>query len=335
MSATEPTESWVSLLPLLPSPSVLYVLYECLLVGDPVIVLGQNPQHVSAMCTALLDLIRPVPFAGTVRPYIPMQSTGLNGDGALFDPSNNISFIAGITNPFLLQRYSNATATSIPYILALSTPPSSSNNNATPSAGHESKLSHLSPSRSFRNRRTSIPHTSVSKKIDVPGTPIRSQARPTHYIKPDRSFLSTLSVPDEHGASGPALNIRRHFTDVTARLLAPINRYMATTSTAAASAALESEKQGSNSTTSVPPPPSATIGGGVNAGLSSPEFSIPGFLANLAKQDSPIPFVGQMSHGRHRARDAFYTKFCSSANFTAWLDISSAMERQIGAGVFD
>jgi len=310
MSATEPTESWVSLLPLLPSSSVLYVLYECLIVGDPVIVLGQTPKHVSAMTTALLDLIRPVPFAGTIRPYIPMQSTGIGGDGVLFDPSNNISFIAGITNPFLLQR---------------STPPTSNHSSSPPT--HESKISHLSPSRSFRNRRISTPssHSSVSRKIDVPGTPIRSQARPTHYIKADRAFLSSLGVPDEHGASGPALNIRRHFTDMTGRLLAPINRYIATVATATAA----SEKVASSSATNVPPLPSATHGS------ISPEFSLPDFLANLSKQESPITFVGQMSHGRHRSRDAFYTKFCSSANFRQWLDIRSAMERQIGAGVFD
>lgn len=296
------------------------------------IVLGQTPQHSSAMVMALLDLIRPVPFAGVVRPYVPMQSTGLGGDVAIFDPPTHLSFITGITNPFLLQRYSNVAPEMVPYILALTSPISPSHDSSLSS--HEPKSSHLNHSRSIRSRRVLASHASVSKKIDVPGTPIRSQARPSHYIKMNHSFINTLSVPDEHGASGPALNIRRHFTDVTARLLAPINRHLATISTARAASAPPSEKFVAGAASIRTSSPSSS-GGAASSSFLASEFQLPAFLTSLAKQESPVAFVGQMSHGRHKARDAFYTKFCSSANFKAWLEINAATERQLVAGVFD
>ncbi|KAF2664469.1 hypothetical protein BT63DRAFT_429236 [Microthyrium microscopicum] len=335
VSAYEPTENWPSLLPLLHSPATLYILYERLLLGDPIIVLGTSPSHVSAIITALTDLIRPIPYAGTIRPYLPMQSTGLMGEAALFDPSAYTTpYIAGITNPFLLQRLStpNIPNISTPYILALSSPPTAPNLNApnttTPSSGY----SILHPSRSLRHRHS-------SRRIDVPGTPIKSQPKPIHHLKADRTFLTALS--DAHsGDASAALGVRRHFADLTAKLLAPANRFLATGADASAAIAVSQASGASqvrgvkvvnNEGEAMGYESKVEIQMAVEAGEVS-NFSVDAFLLALESQ-VPAPFVGQTVRGRQRSRDAFYARFCASGNFEAWLELRRANERLGGAGL--
>ena len=117
------------------------------------------------MTSALIDLIRPIPYAGVVRPYLPMQSTSLSADVSLLDPSTAPGhFILGITNPFLLQRIASSATREPPYILVL--------NARAPTARPDSSLA---KSASLSRRATKLATT----RIDVPGTPIHTPAKPS------------------------------------------------------------------------------------------------------------------------------------------------------------
>jgi hypothetical protein len=47
-----------------------------------------------------------------------------------------------------------------------------------------------------------------------------------------------------------------------------------------------------------------------------------------------VPFSGGTAHGRHRARDEFYRKFCESENFVAWMDVMNETEKRGALGMF-
>jgi hypothetical protein len=275
VAAFEPPMGWDVLLPLLPSPSLLYALYERLLLGSPVIVLGQNPDHVSGLVLALVDLIRPIPFAGTTRPYLPMQSTSTGGDLTLFDPSSphSHSTLVGITNPFLLQRMdSSAPGPHSPLILTLG------------SAGAESS-SALHTHRLFRHAPLRLHRHSDS----APGRHAATEPFRPAAIKPDRAFLHAL--PKAHGAEVSDA-VRRHFADLTARLLAPVNRHLAT-------AVVSKEDD------------------------HAPAFDTLAFLATLKRHDAAVPFVGRTRALRGRHRDAFYAALVAGRGFGDWLEIRS------------
>merc|ERR1712032_1517216 len=90
-----------------------------LLLCESIIVIAKSPQLASEAVSALVDLVRPVPYAGVIKPYMTMQSDfrGISIDGGTPSP-----FIIGITNPFLLKRILSATEgnqRSRPHILYL------------------------------------------------------------------------------------------------------------------------------------------------------------------------------------------------------------------------
>jgi hypothetical protein len=295
VAAFEPPMGWQRLLPLLHSPSILYVLYERLLLGSPVIVLGQNPDQVSGLVLALVDLIRPIPFSGTTRPYLPMQSTSTGGDLALFDPSSpqSQSMLVGITNPFLLQRLdSSAPSPSHPLILTLDPA--------------NAEASTLRSHRLFRHAPPRLRRHSDS----APGAPRTGRQTATEHlrpssIRPDRAFLHALSKPHGPGAPDDVSGVvRRHFADLTARLLAPVNRHLATAT----------------------PPPKEEDGHGQ-------AFDTLAFLASLKRHDVAVPFVGRTRALRSRHRDAFYAALVAGCGFRDWLEIRAlGMGAEDGAG---
>jgi hypothetical protein len=153
---------------------------------------------------------------------------GVGADMALFDPSSHtkdssLSMIVGITNPFLLQRL--ARAANPPYILAL-------NAQQAESGGGPVIHRQVSLHRRAGQRVSSVMSVGSTSsvptltKIDVPGSPIANQARPTRFLKTDHKFLDTLAQPETAASS----TVRMHFAHLTARILAPVNRSLASNS---------------------------------------------------------------------------------------------------------
>lgn len=204
--AYEPTGAWSSLLQCMPSISDLYSVYESILLCESVIVMSKSPQLCSEFISAAVDLSRPVPYAGDVRPYMTMQSDfqSIGLDGGIPRP-----FVIGITNPFVLRRIMDTAQgreRGPPSIVYLD-----GNSDQVPIKRH--------PSQSGR------PHAG----FDFPGTtgpyfPRRS------YIKPDRVFLQSLSLmlaqPPSSANEDITSAIRRHFAELTAQFLSPFNRFL-------------------------------------------------------------------------------------------------------------
>ncbi|ORY01345.1 hypothetical protein BCR34DRAFT_98436 [Clohesyomyces aquaticus] len=285
--AYEPLGSWDSVMPWMPSISDLYVLYEKLLLCESIVVIAKSPQLCSEAVSSLVDLVRPVPYAGVIRPYMTMQSDFrcIGVDGGTPRP-----FIIGITNPFLLKRVLGAAEDKDrqrPHILYLQ-----NFEGAVPVKRHHS-LHHKSSRHGF---------------LDLPGG-IDAHPPSKRYLKTDAHLVSQieaylkLDMPTHE--LGPI--IRRHFAELTAQFLAPINRYLATSVS-----------------------PNATTPGG---NLRYASFNISDFLVNLAKHGSSVKSRGQGPIQRHRARDHLYEAFCHSSNFYSWLDMKLSLEKEASAGL--
>lgn len=93
ITATEPSTNWDYMINFLPNASDLYILYEYMLLAKPIVVYASTPHHCSTFISLLVDLIRPVPYAGRIREYVTIHTC----------PNDLDSGITGVTNPFLVR----------------------------------------------------------------------------------------------------------------------------------------------------------------------------------------------------------------------------------------
>lgn len=283
--AYEPIGSWDNIMHFMPCITDLYVLYEKLVLCESIIVVAKSPQLASEAVSSLLDLICPVPYAGVVKPYMTMQADfkSIGIDGGTPQP-----FVVGITNPFLLKRIIAAAETSHrmrPHILYLQ-----NYDGPVPTRRHHS-IHHKS---------------SRNALLDLPGGGIEVHTPSKRFLKSDPTVLSQieamLKLGDQTRELGPI--IRRHFAELTAQFVAPINRYLATSN--------------------------VVTPGGKNRYAS---FSIPEFLSSVSKHGTSVKFRGQGPIQRHRARDGLYEAFCNSPNFYSWLEMKMSLEQEASAGL--
>ncbi|PSN64383.1 hypothetical protein BS50DRAFT_498600 [Corynespora cassiicola Philippines] len=283
--AYEPIGSWDTIMQFMPCITDLYVLFEKLLLCESIIVIAKSPQLASEAVSSLLDMIRPIPYAGTIKPYMTMQSEfrSIGIDGGQPRP-----FLIGITNPFLLKRILSAAESSHrmrPHILYLQ-----NFDGPVPTKRHHS-LHHKS---------------SRNALLDLPGGGIEVHTPSKRFLKSESAIVSQietlLRLGDQTHELGPL--IRRHFAELTAQFVAPINRYFAT---------------------------SSVVSPGGNNRYAS--FSVADFLHNVAKHGTSVKFRGQSPIQRHRARDALYETFCQSPNFYSWLEMKVSLENEASAGM--
>jgi hypothetical protein len=287
--AYQPLGSWDSIMLFMPCITDLYVVYEKLLLCESVIVIAKSPRLCSEAVSSLIDLIRPIPFAGEIKPYMTMQSDfrsiGIDG-------GTPHSFIIGLTNPFLLKRVLSATEDkdrTRPHILYLQ-----NFEGPVPARRH-----HSLHRKSSRNAL-----------LDLPGGGIDAQPPTKRFLKSDPHVVSQIEsiikLDSQTHALGPL--IRRHFAELTAQFLAPLNRYLAT---------------------SVSP----NVASPTDGHLRYASFSASDFLRNLSKHGTSVKLRGQGPIQRHRARHALYEAFCSSPNFYSWLDMKLSLEKEASAGL--
>jgi len=79
----------------------LWRLWECLLLAEPLLVVGHDPRTTSEAVWHLVDLIRSVPWAGDFRPFFHIHDYDFRAlVGRATPPSGTL---LGTTNPFFLQ----------------------------------------------------------------------------------------------------------------------------------------------------------------------------------------------------------------------------------------
>jgi hypothetical protein len=282
-------------MPFFPCITDLYVLYEKLLLCESIIVIAKSPQLCTEAVSSLVDLIRPIPYAGEIKPYMTMQSDfrSIGIDGGIPRP-----FIMGITNPFLLKRVLSATEDkdrTRPHILYLQ-----NYDGPVPTKRH-----HSLHRKSSRNAL-----------LDLPGGGIDAHPPAKRFLKSDSHIISHIEMILKMDAQTHELGplIRRHFAELTAQFVAPINRYLAT---------------------SVISADLSTTGGSTPhvSDVRYASFSASDFLQNLSKHGTAVKFRGQGPIQKSRAKHGLYESFCHSPNFYSWLDMKMGLEREASAGL--
>ncbi|KAK5157194.1 hypothetical protein LTR04_005486 [Oleoguttula sp. CCFEE 6159] len=194
------------LLRFMPSLTDLYKVFEQVLLCESAVVLAKSPQLCSEFISALVDLIKPVPYAGECRPYLTMQSEFFS---ASLDGGAPKHFLIGITNPFLLKR-----------VLDMAE-----------SAGRAAPLRiHLYDTGLPVPLKAPHTHHTSQAEADLPNG-VAARSRQKTYMKVDRLFLKALEGMQADTTTaidsiGPF--VRRHFATLVAQFLAPFNRYLAT-----------------------------------------------------------------------------------------------------------
>ena len=57
----------------------IWQCWELMVVGEPILVIGDSPRACSQFVWALVELIKPIPFGGDFRPYFTIQDADFNG----------------------------------------------------------------------------------------------------------------------------------------------------------------------------------------------------------------------------------------------------------------
>ncbi|GAA5883187.1 hypothetical protein JCM1840_005037, partial [Sporobolomyces johnsonii] len=288
-----------------PSPVVGYskllLLWELLVLGEPLLVVASDPRTGSEVVGHLKNLMRPIPFAGDSRPYFHVH----DADFPRFCRPNAKpppGLLLASTNPLVLS-----TCKHWPHVLRLDRP--------------SPALSSLSPSASLHPPKPK-PRTASASSTNGPpsvgagfgaGEAFGLKSERKRHVKKDEAVRKDI---EGRWARGDYLGcdaaIYQHFSSLTERFLGPLNRYFGTAWAAAAAA---NERAGRGSSPQVPP---------TTAHLFLPPSTA--FLSSLRTHGSSLPLrtttTASISFSQPGTTplERFYLRFLTSAGFRTWLE---------------
>ncbi|XP_065175056.1 protein DENND6B-like [Sycon ciliatum] len=180
--------------PLLPH---LYLLWELVLLNEPLAVMAPNPTLCSKFVQVLINMILPLHYGSDYRPYFTIHDTEFKDYTTRTQAPPNV--ILGVTNPFFTKALQHW-----PHVVRIDDA--------------------ADPSKPLKKSATSSPGHVMDVK---PG--LYTRYKP--FITPDRSSLRAVGrTPTTARRSGDArdTHIRRMLSEVTQSFMIPLERYIAT-----------------------------------------------------------------------------------------------------------
>lgn len=83
----------------------LWLYWELVITGEPILVVGHDPQQCSQLVLGLLSLISPLPYCGDYRPYFSLYDPDFKHYQAVHDAGSLSAVILGVNNPFFLKAF--------------------------------------------------------------------------------------------------------------------------------------------------------------------------------------------------------------------------------------
>lgn len=288
----------------------LWVLWELLLVGEPLMVIAPTPSQVCEAVAALVSLVAPLPCSVDFRPYFTIHDPDFSGLNSVKEGEKGPPMVLGVTNLFFLKALK-----SLPHVISIGTA------NSAPS---RLKLPRSNSNSQGGNRRLSLqlqlsPLTRFSPANLLKVARVRkdgplslmSEHREclwTSYVaatKPDTSVLNRLvdaGVSPRTEESMSMVNnevLRRHFQELTTNFLAPFGPYLRATT----------PQEGASPFRDPPP---------------LPPFNAHAFLEGLAARGA-----GKFLAKRLRANWLdLYRRFLEGPNFMPWFQRRRAVAEQ-------
>ncbi|KAK9355043.1 hypothetical protein V1505DRAFT_414824 [Lipomyces doorenjongii] len=226
--------SWGVIAKELQDVAELFTIYERILLGQSVAVLANTPPMCSRFVSNVVDLIKPIPYTGLVRDYITMHS---DIESLNIMSAHPVPGVIGFTNPFLAQMVQEcggdvslvdistqqkmkrspslnvSLLPILPDLMPVSTAP------------QPMTLDLLYPVTAtvdwHRRSIQKVFHTVGISKSSSLSTKRRYLARDKHFLKTLRQMLA-----DNVSCVKIDKYIRLYFANLTAKILAPIKRYL-------------------------------------------------------------------------------------------------------------
>ncbi|XP_057952280.1 uncharacterized protein LOC131146608 [Malania oleifera] len=287
----------------------LWVLWELLLVGEPLLIIAPTPPQCCEAVAALVSLVAPLLFSVDFRPYFTIHDPEFVKLNSLQEGNTFPPMILGVTNLFFLKALRN-----VPHIVSVGTP---TNSNRLPSGARSSSSRISARPEGFGFQQLSLKKFSPSSllsavklKRDGPlclMTEHKEAIWSTYgaITKPDTSILNRLidagASPRIEESMSVVNNeiLRRHFLELTTNFLAPFGPYFKATTPAEESSPF------------VEPP-------------SLPPFSVDEFLSSLSAR-GPGKFL--LKRMRSNWLD-LYRRFLKGQNFMPWFRRKRAVAEQ-------
>lgn len=233
----------------------LWRLWECMLTSEPILVVGRDPRTTSDAVWHLIDLIRPIPIAGDFRPYFHIHDYDFRAFVSRATPPTGV--VLGTTNPFFLQ-----TCAKWPHIVQL-------------------------------GRRFEPAQQGISRDVSTARVLSSSKRRVNKDTALLKQLLQWRDSPSQLEHANAVL--RRYFSDLTERFLAPLHQHMATLIPASFDLSSPAE---------VPPIKS---------------FHRETFLQWLKSHPGPLRMRQRSLSPASVLRHSLYSDFLQSPNFAVWL----------------
>lgn len=290
----------------------LWLLWECVLLAEPILVIAPEPKIASEAVWHMLDLIRPIPYAGDFRPYFHIHDYDFRTLVTKNKPQAGTLIAA--TNPFFATACGHW-----PHVLRvgkaavkLITIKHGSGAGSGGIGGGGKKVGggqavgggiggghgaggggpdHIPGFTTKRKRRISKDRQLLKKLQDLATSAAKAG-------RDDAAIQAAISAAN--------VTMRRYFADLTERFLSPLNRYVASLVPASFDLASPSE---------VP---------------KIRPFNTVDFLASLKAHGTPLAIRSRSLPTGASVRQGLYLDFLKCPNFSLWLHsrVAAAEEEQ-------
>lgn len=218
----------------------LWVLWELLLIGEPILIIAPTPPQCSEAVACLVSLVAPLLCSVDFRPYFTIHDHEFAYLNSLQGADSFPSMILGVTNLFFLKALRN-----MPHIISVGSP--SPNTNRITFGNRNSTGGISGTPQGFNLQKLSLKKFSPSSllsamklKRDGPLCLMTEHKEAiwssyTAATKPDTSILNRLidaGMSPRIEESMSVVNneiLRRHFLELTTNFLAPFGPYFKTT----------------------------------------------------------------------------------------------------------
>ncbi|KAI8329068.1 hypothetical protein BC941DRAFT_385045 [Chlamydoabsidia padenii] len=273
----------------------LWLLWELILLGEPIVVIAPNPGICSDSIVSLVDLINPIPYCGDYRPYFTIQDSDFKSFVNKNQPPSNL--ILGVTNPFF-----NTAIGHWPHIARVGRQQHWKPDGTlitTQSDNHSTNKNHLRLA-----TRSPKPNVGSHRHYDfIQGVKSKRKG----VVAKDMGLLRMMTEATIRGHPPDWLldNIlRHHFIDLTEKFLLPLNRYFKTL--------IPNEKTPLEPDMKLP---------------QLRPFQTDQFMKSLKEHGSPLPFKSTFKTRTSTSDPAkeLYGQFLKCGNFATWLQQSTTV----------
>lgn len=288
----------------------LWVLWELLLIGEPLLIIAPTPPQCCEAVASLVSLVAPLLYSVDFRPYFTIHDPEFAHLNSLQQGDTFPPMVLGVTNLFFLKALRN-----IPHIVSVGSPAPNSNRLALTmrsSTGNFSARSEAFGLQQLSLKKFSPSNLLSAVKLRRDGplclmTEHKEAIWSTYaaIMKPDTSILNRLidaGMSPRVEESMSVVNneiLRRHFSELTTNFLAPFGPYFRT----------KTPSEGSSPF--VDPP-------------SLPPFNADEFLGSLSAR-GPGKFLSKRMKSNWLD---LYRRFLKGPNFMPWFQRRRAVAEQ-------